>query len=132
LDPVYRGSFLQQYDKNQASQFAKTFSKHAKVDETSLRAELLEWNAQSGRFDLQNLDRSEAWSDVDYFKDTLDRKLWWPTHFGDTALSTIYQMLSAVPISSCACERTWSIRGHTHSKSRNRYVFSAYYKFCLE
>jgi len=123
LDPVHKGNSLQQSDKNQASQLAKTFSKHAKIDEASLRTELLEWNAQSGQFNLQNPDRSEAWSDVDYYKDSLDRKLWWPIHFDDTALSTIYQMLSAIPISSCACERTWSIRGYVHSKSRNRYVF---------
>ena len=84
------------------------------MTEIQVLTEVAQFKTRTGVFGV----RTWAWQAFE--KGDLDAAGFWTGYFEETALSKVFKALQAIPVTSAATERNWSIRGAIHTKVRNR------------
>lgn len=120
FDPLTRGNSLISAERNAVLKFIREgYGTHPFLAD-DLMEEIRCWILKEPPFD-ENLDGdySEAWHFLQN-RDSIDLFKWWLLFFSDTKIAFFVKLLRSIPPTSAATERTWSIRGAFHNKSRNR------------
>ena len=117
LHPSTRGADLNPDELNEIYQHVRnSFATHPELN-NGLITELKNWKLESGIFKIDlHGNRSEAWHDME----NTDTVSWWILYFGDTKIGKMLSMIKSIPRTLAATERTWSLRGAIHTKTRNR------------
>ena len=123
MNGISRGMNLPPAVRNSVFQLLRqSLSKHPYLGD--LMQEINNWMTMKDDYEVDKKGvRSEAWYYLDEHA-KIDLNAWWSLHFPDKCLSTLSALLHSIPLTSAANERTWSMRGYVHSKTRNRlYIF---------
>uniref|UniRef100_A0A914P8F0 HAT C-terminal dimerisation domain-containing protein n=1 Tax=Panagrolaimus davidi TaxID=227884 RepID=A0A914P8F0_9BILA len=115
LDPRQKGNDLTAMEKAQALKRIDKYKMNPRINISKVDKEVRLWASNGGLFSYDSYP--EAWDSLD---SNITPKEWWLLYFDKTELSKILSMVLATPLSSAGSERTWSMRGLVHSKSRNR------------
>lgn len=132
LDPRNRGVSLNQSQRKEALEllqkkvlknpvFADKCGQVSKIASRIIREnmdfqimnEYYNWLSKAGPF----ADARDAFQVLEYGIETVP---WWKGSFPDLSLPEVVSFVYSVPATSAAAERNWSLRGATHTPSRNR------------